>query len=263
MMKTVTPGITVNGIKITPDDINAEVQYHPATTLPAARMEAMQALVVRELLLQRAAEMGLCNRDEAIAKADEVIESLLAAEITVPQADQETCLRYYEQNKKKFFTAPLFEVSHILYLAPPGDAPARDAARDRALAAIEKIHRDPSLFPEIAKAESACSSAAQSGMLGQISRGQTMPAFEAALMAMRAGGISREPVETEVGYHVIHLHQRADGQQLSFDAVAAWIADYLYSQSWQRAFHQYVQLLAGRAEISGFRLDMADSPLVQ
>jgi len=90
-----------------------------------------------------------------------------------------------------------------------------------------------------------------------------MPAFEAALMAMRAGGISREPVETEVGYHVIHLHQRADGQQLPFDAVATWIADYLYSQSWQRAFHQYVQLLAGRAEISGFRLDMANSPLVQ
>ena len=60
------PGITVNGFKITPDQISAEVQYHPAADLPEAKYQAMQALVIRELLIQRAASLGLCDHDSAI-----------------------------------------------------------------------------------------------------------------------------------------------------------------------------------------------------
>ena len=48
-----SPGIEVNGIHITPEKINAEVQYHPAPSLQEARHAAMQALVIRELLLQQ------------------------------------------------------------------------------------------------------------------------------------------------------------------------------------------------------------------
>lgn len=61
MMQTLAPGITVNGIKITPDEINAEVQYHPAESLFSAKYEAMRALVIRELLLQRAAGLGCAS----------------------------------------------------------------------------------------------------------------------------------------------------------------------------------------------------------
>jgi hypothetical protein len=53
------PGIVVNGVKISPEQINFEVQYHPAVTLEDARYAAMKALVIRELLLQRAAEIGV------------------------------------------------------------------------------------------------------------------------------------------------------------------------------------------------------------
>jgi hypothetical protein len=46
-------------------------------------------------------------------------------------------------------------------------------------------------------------------MLGQISKGQTMPAFETALFAMREGDMSQEPVASEVGYHIIKVHEYA------------------------------------------------------
>jgi hypothetical protein len=49
-MQTLAPGIEVNGIKISPDEINAEVQYHPAESLFSAKYEAMKALVIREIL---------------------------------------------------------------------------------------------------------------------------------------------------------------------------------------------------------------------
>ncbi|MFA5593376.1 MAG: peptidylprolyl isomerase [Micavibrio sp.] len=262
-MKTLAPGIEVNGIKISIEEINAEVQYHPAESLYSAKYEAMKALVIKEMLIQRAVDSGLCNREEAVKNPDGVIDDLLEREISIPAADEETCKRYYENNKKKFFTSPLFEVSHILYMAPPDDEKARAEAQTRAQAALSRIRQSPGLFEIIAKDESACSSAKDGGMLGQISRGQTMPAFETALFQMQEGETSREPVPSEVGYHIIRVHKRVEGKQLPFENVMDWIAQDLHEKSWNRAFNQYIQLLAGRSHISGFRLEAAQNPLVQ
>jgi len=218
------PGVTVNGVAITPEQIGAEVQYHPSENLPDAKYRAMQALVIRELLLQKASS---------------------------------------KNNKGKFHTAPLFEASHIFYPALPQDCEARDSAFDRAKASLKKIKDNPDLFESIARAESACSSAQMGGFLGQISKGQTVPAFEKALMLMAEGDVSSEPVETEVGYHIIHVHKRANGKPLPAETAAKWVSDYLKRESWQRAFKQYIQILAGESEISGFRLKASETPLVQ
>lgn len=262
-MKTLAPGIEVNDIKISIDEINAEVQYHPAESLLAAKHEAMRALVIREMLLQRASEIGLCKRNEAIKNPDPVIDALLQQELNVPEADRETCLRYFENNKNRFFTSPLFEVSHILYMAPPEDNEARKNSYFKAQTALARLKAAPELFETIAREESACSSSKDGGRLGQISRWQTMPAFEAALFAMRTGDLSSEPVATEVGYHIIKVHEYAPGQQMPFENVADWIAKDLHQKSWEKAFHQYIQLLAGRCKISGFRLAGVQNPLVQ
>ena len=257
------PGVTVNGVAITPEQIGAEVQYHPSENLPDAKYRAMQALVIRELLLQKASSMGLYNRGDTSKDADEVIESLLEREIHVPEPDHDECERYYKNNKGKFHTAPLFEASHIFYPALPQDCEARDSAFDRAKASLKKIKDNPDLFESIARAESACSSAQMGGFLGQISKGQTVPAFEKALMLMAEGDVSSEPVETEVGYHIIHVHKRANGKPLPAETAAKWVSDYLKRESWQRAFKQYIQILAGESEISGFRLKASETPLVQ
>lgn len=260
---SLAPGITVNGIKITPDQINAEMQYHPAPSMFDAKYEAMRALVIRELLIQKAAQRGLCDEGQAVTEADDIIDRLLEQDIKLPDPDEETCKRYYENNRAKFITSPLFEVSHILYLAPPDDQAARQAALEKAKTALNTLRDHPQLFETFAKDHSACSSGRSGGHLGQISRGQTVPAFETALMAMKAGELCAAPVESEVGYHIIRVHQRVEGNTLPFESVQQWIADHLTQQSWQRAISQYIQILAGEAKISGFILKSADSPLVQ
>lgn len=257
------PGISVNGIKITPEQINAEVQYHPAHSLIDAKYQAMQALVIRELLIQKAAKTGLCEGDKDRDTPDEIIDKLMEQEITVPQPNSVECERYYTNNQKRFYTSPLFEASHILYLAPPEDKEALAQAKAAAEKSLSSLREDPAIFEVIAQNQSACSSAKLGGNLGQISKGQTLPAFEAALFKMKEGELSPEPILSEVGYHIIRLHRRIDGQLLPFESVAEWIAEHLKKESWQRAFSQYIQILAGEAEISGFRLSGVDTPLVQ
>lgn len=257
------PGITVNGIKITPEQINSEVQHHPAESLFSAKYEAMRSLVVRELLIQRAVDLKLCDHDEAVKNPDAILETLFEKEIETPEADEKTCRHFYKNNKNRFFTSPLFEAAHILYPAMPADENARETALEKAENALTRIQKKPEDFEAIAKTESACSSAKTNGHLGQITKGQTTPAFEAALFDMQEGEISAAPLASEFGYHLIKVYKRLEGKQLPFDAVKDWIADDLRRQSWQRAFSQYVQLLAGQAEISGFKLKQTDSPLVQ
>lgn len=264
MKKSLAPGITVNSIKISPEEINAEVQYHPASSFTEAKVQAMQALVIRELLIQRASELGIYSREEAVKNPDSVIDELLDQEIKTPEPDEETCSRYYESNKRKFITSPIFDVSHILYLAPPDDKEARMGAKLKAEESIRILQEKPEAFEELARTHSACSSAKDGGRLGQISKGQTMPGFEVALLGMKEGEISQQPVETEVGYHIIKVFRRAEGKQLPFSVVREWIKEYLYTQSRDQAFRQYIQLLAGRADISGFRFQgAAQTPLVQ
>ncbi len=257
------PGILVNGIKITPDQINSEVQYHPAESLLSAKYEAMQSLVIKELLIQRAVDLNLCEHDEAVKSPDTILENLFEKEITVPEADEETCRRFYTNDRNRFFTSPLFEASHILYLAPSDDKKVRAEALKKAEHALARIQERPESFEEIARSESACSSAKMGGRLGQITKGQTTPAFELALFNMQEGDVSNEPLASEFGYHVIKIHKRLEGKQLPFEAVQEWIADHLRRRSWQKAFGQYVQILAGKAEISGFKLKKSDTFLVQ
>ena len=260
---SLAPGVSVNGLKITIEQINEEVQYHPSDSLLDAKYQAMRALVIRELLIQEAVKQGLCDRDGAMSNAENIIDDLLAQEISVPEADVDTCRHYYESNKKRFYTAPLFQVSHIFFPALPGDDEERAEARMKAEDVLRQIQEKPSLFEKMAKKHSACSSAKEGGHLGQLTKGQTVPAFEASLQKMQAGDLSTEPVESEVGFHIIKVHEREDGRLLPFENVKDWIADFLKQQSWQRAVSQYIQILAGDAKISGFQLKSADTPLVQ
>ena len=51
--------VSVNGVAIPRDVVPREMQHHPADQAIAAWQQAARALVIRELLLQRAKHLGL------------------------------------------------------------------------------------------------------------------------------------------------------------------------------------------------------------
>lgn len=261
--------VSVNGVAIPRGEIARETQHHPATKPIEAWQAAARALAVRELLLQEARRLDITAFPQMDAEGrretdeEAIVRQLVEREIVTPQPDEETCRRIYEQRRQAFRSEDLYGVRHILLAAPPADPTARAEARLQAEAIIALVKADPACFPHLARVHSACPSKAQGGSLGQISRGQTVPEFEAGLADAPVGEVARTPIESRYGVHVVVVDHKCEGQALPFELVREAISDWLVERSQNAAIKQYISLLAGRAAITGIDLEASPSPLVR
>jgi hypothetical protein len=90
--------IFVNKVEITQAEVGQEMQYHPAPTQQRAWQMAAQSLVVRQLLLQQAANNGLDPGEPE----EDIIDRLLQQDVTVPEADEATCQRFFDTHPDSF-----------------------------------------------------------------------------------------------------------------------------------------------------------------
>jgi peptidyl-prolyl cis-trans isomerase C len=273
-MRTVTmrtappPIVAVNDAIIANADIAREVQNHGGTTPREAWDEATRALVVRQLLLQRARALGLVadpRADDGLRETEEeaLIRALLEAEVRTPTADEAACYRYYQANPMKFRSPDLYEPLHILFKVPRDDAAAYALAVERAKEVLAELMAAPDRFERLAAAHSDCPSAGAGGRLGQVTSRDITPEFAAALKSLAPGQTCPTPVPTRYGVHVLRLEREVAGAMLPFEQVCDRIAAYLEESAWRRGVAQYVALLAGQARISGFDMPGAASPLVR
>ena len=264
MALTNTPDITVNGQTISAAMIDAEVQYHPADTRRKAMVKAAETLILGELINQQAVEKGIAvdSNTNVIEQQPALIDSLIEQEVTVPEATDEECLRYFHANAETFKTAPLIEVSHILIASDPKDLEHRAESHALAVQLIHQINGKEQSFQELAKHYSSCPSKDVGGSLGQISHGQTVSEFERQVFAANEG-LMPQPVESRYGYHVVFVARKVDGKPLTYEMVKEKIKHYLNDKVQRKAVSQYLHRLVSDAEIKGFAFDFDESMLMQ
>lgn len=259
------PVVRLDGEEIPAAEIAAEMQHHRADSPEAAWHAAAEALIVGRLLRNEARRLGVTAEpggDESEEEA--LVRALLARELTVPEADEETCRRWYDANRARFRTPRAWQAAHVLFAADPGVAEDRAAARARAEEALATVQAEPHRLAELAMRFSACPSKDQGGELGLVEAGTTVPEFEAALRATEPGAVHDGVVETRFGFHVVRVLAREEPAEIPFDQAHGRIAAHLQGSAWRRAAHQYMALLASRAEVEGIALSAgADGPLVQ
>lgn len=252
--------VSINGVAISSADIARETQHHASSDPDESWTLAARALAIRELLSQEADRLGIAaepieDEEGRRETADEArLRALVEREVAVPSAGEAECRRFYEQNRRRFRSPDLCEAAHILL---PHGAEARALAESL----VADLRQHPERFAEAASAHSACPSSKQGGNLGQLSPGQTVPEFEAALADLAVGQLWI--VETRYGLHVVRLDRRIDGRDLPFELVQDRIAQYLEEAVRRRALKQYVSILASRAKVTGVDLAAAGGPLVQ
>lgn len=257
--------VSVDGTVIAREAIAREIQNHPSASPVQAWKQAAQALIIRELLLQQARRLNLAAapRSDKTGRRETEEEALIraAAEsgVRVPEPDEASCRRYYEQNLRRFRSPDIYEASHILIAARQDDAEGYATARRNAETILSELRHKPQNFAALAKAHSGCPSASQGGNLGQLSAGQTTPEFERALARMQPDTLCDEPVATRYGFHIVRLDRKIGGRQLPFDFVRDRIASYLSERARRTATAQYIARLVSGAQIEGVELAGAEA----
>jgi peptidyl-prolyl cis-trans isomerase C len=250
-------------VEIAPEAIAEEAQQHPSPDGVSAWMAAARALVIRELLLQEARRLGIeaepeCDDGGRREIDDEaLIRALLEREAPPLVPSEAECRRYYDAHVERFRTAELFEASHILVEPAAQDEAAWREAEHEARTIAEEVGDDREAFAEAARAFSKCSSAQQGGILGQVRRGELVPAVQAALESLTEGVTRREPVRSRFGWHVLRLEKRIAGRVLPFDYVKPRIADMLEARSWALSGARYTAALVANARVEGVEVDPA------
>lgn len=78
-------------------------------------------------------------------------------------------------------------------------------------------------FAELAKEYSTGPTGQNGGDLGYFAKNQMVPEFANAAFALKVGAVSKEPVKTQFGYHVIKVEDRRVAPRPSFEEVKAQI----------------------------------------
>lgn len=138
---------------------------------------------------------------------------------------------YYDQNSARFGSKEERRASHILIASPANASAAdREKARAKAEQLLAEVRKAPSTFADVARKNSQDpGSAERGGDLDFVTRGAMVKPFEDAMFALKKGEISNV-VETEFGFHIIHLNDIKPAVVPSFDKVRTTIENEVRSQ---------------------------------
>lgn len=249
-------------------------QTAPAEQQAALDKQALEQLISAELLHQAAAKLELADLDKQIdakvaqgkarfkdepefAKAikdlemDEkdlreytrrdllisrFVETTFVSKVSVSEAEIRS---FYDKNLDKFKRDETVKASHIL-IGADNTASADDKKKAREKA--EKLRKElagGADFATLAKGNSTCPSSQQGGDLGFFGKGQMVPPFEKAALALKPGEIS-DVVETQFGYHIIKLTERKPAATTDYGEVKAKIEEFLKGQKVNEAIQKYL-----------------------
>lgn len=255
----VNPVACINGVPLCAE----------SETLP---VEVLRQRACTELLRQAALKEGLLAEDDPAPDdgiisdvASAAIEVLLDRHLTMPEPAEADCRRYYEAHAGRYRTGERVRVRHILFAVTPGvDVTALRKRAELALLDV-RCHDGGAkgVFSSAARELSNCPSAARGGDLGWLEASDCAPEFARELFGHVEVGVLPRLVHSRFGLHVIEVLEREAGAQQPFEAVRAAVAAALHQQAYVTALRQYLQLLAGGAQVEGIDLDAAETPLVQ
>ncbi|WP_404375823.1 peptidylprolyl isomerase [Vreelandella aquamarina] len=249
------PPIRVGDVAIDEEAIALEMQYHPAETAGEAQQQAARALVVKELLRQRAHLLGLLPaQSQDDLQEDSVIAALLEQELKVPEPTEEDCQRFFDMHRERFSEPTQLRVRHILLAAAPDDSQGRDEAYQLGEELLKELNQIPERFAEFAQRHSACPSKESDGDLGWLVPGQTVAELDRALQHLPEG-LHERPLASRYGWHVVSIDERREGQALTYEQVAERVHHHLREQSTRRALRHYLLALESEIGVEGIVLD--------
>jgi peptidyl-prolyl cis-trans isomerase D len=172
------------------------------------------------------------------------------------QVTQDDLRSYYDQHREQYRVAEQVKVSHILIKTPlPGpdgkvDEKGVAEAQHRAEDLLKQLKGGAKLEDLAKKYSEDPGSAKQSGSLGWIGKGQTVPEFEKTAFSLPKGQIS-DLVKSSYGFHIIRVDDKQEAHTKSLDEVKAEIEPVLKHQKGQQNAQKKADALLKQARGQG------------
>ena len=122
--------------------------------------------------------------------------------------------------------------------------------KKEALAVIAELNKGAD-FAELAKKKSIGPSKKMGGDLGYFEKGQMVPAFFEAAFALDIGAVTKVPVETRFGWHVIKLEDKRNAKPPAFEEMRSRLSAELS----RKIGGEYIESLRKKAKVERFNPD--------
>jgi peptidyl-prolyl cis-trans isomerase SurA len=157
--------------------------------------------------------------------------------------------QYYRQHLNDFTQPESVRLSEILIPVKTGGDEAADLAEAKAKADdLDAKIKAGTSFEDLAKANSAGSTAAQGGDLGEWNRGKLAKQLEDATFALKAGQ-STDPIRTRQGYVILKVTQHTAGGVQPFASVRPQLEETAFMSQMQPRLREYLARLRQNAYI--------------
>jgi peptidyl-prolyl cis-trans isomerase C len=229
----------VNGTAITKETLDAylAVINRSRPEGGVSPKEALDDLIITELALQQAKKDGVAEREVVKKQIAEAAKKVILTTWTREKsenmkiADAELKAAYDESMKDQ--ASKEFKARHILV-----------EKEDVAKAIIKEIAGGGD-FEKLAKEKSTGPSGSKGGDLGWFKPSTMVPPFAKAVEAMKKGDVSKEPVKTNFGWHIIKLEDIRDAKLPTFESMKPQMKPMLA----QKKMIEYIESLRKTADI--------------
>ena len=168
-------------------------------------------LIIQHLIIKQAYKDKLDQKKEIVEilkkNKDQIMAQYWLNSFLKNNTSEEKIQNFYTKYLENFKTFKEFNASHILL-----------KEEYEALQIIEKL-KTKSEFSKLAKSYSVGPSKKHGGNLGWFRSGQMVKEFEEAVFRLKKGTITKKPVKTKFGYHIIMLNDIRDSQPKKINVI--------------------------------------------
>ena len=204
---------------------------------PDGRKAVLEQIISSKLLLLDAKHNLYETEPEFKAELAKVRESLLInyagnKVLASVKVSDEEAKKFYDENPDKFNEGETVNADHILV-----------KTEDEAKEILAKIESGEISFAEAAAKYSTCPSGQKGGNLGDFGKGQMVPEFEKAAFELEVGEITKAPVQTQFGYHLIKLNAKNEASVIPFEEIADQLKEMLVGEKRREAYERKINQL--------------------
>jgi len=203
---------TVNGDKIMKSTLDGYLAVLSKSGKRIANKQAaVDDLVATEIALQEARKSDILNRPATKKAIEDYTRNVLLKTWTKEKVEafkitDDAVKAAYDERVTKLASKE-YNARHILL-----------KTEDEAKAVIKELDGGAD-FEKLAKEKSTGPSASNGGSLGWFKAQTMVPAFSNAVKAMSKGDVSKTPVKTQFGYHVIKVEDSRDTKLPTLDSL--------------------------------------------